>query len=101
VEGASITFIADSGNHHAMAVTDAAGKFALRLLGEKDGAVPGSYKVQVSKTVVSDAGGEEGEAAVNVSYGLPQKYSTAATSGLTSSVPEGGTSDIKIELTSK
>lgn len=101
VEGASVTFIADQGNYHAKAITDASGKFRLRAFDEKEGAVPGSYKVQVNKTVVSNSGGGDSEASVNVQYGLPAKYSTMAESGLTSTIPEAGTTDIKLELVSK
>ena len=95
-------FIADQGTYHAKAITEKSGKFSLRAFDEKEGAVPGSYKVQVNKTIVSGGtGGGDSEASVNVQYGLPVKYSTTAGSGLTSTIPESGTSDIKLELVSK
>ncbi|MHB8900411.1 MAG: transthyretin-like family protein [Thermoguttaceae bacterium] len=103
VEGASVMFIADSGTNHATGTTDDSGRFSLKAFPEKDGAVPGSYKVEVNKTVLSDQtdAGEGGEATVNIQFGLPQKYATFVTSGLTATIPEEGTSDLKIELTSK
>src|SRR5688572_7135503 len=57
VENATVMFIADTGNHHATANTDAQGKFRLSAFKEKEGAVPGTYKVEVNKTIVSGAGG--------------------------------------------
>jgi hypothetical protein len=104
VENAAVSFIADSGNYHATALTDATGKFRLRAFQEKEGAVPGSYKVEVNKTVVTGGGdaGTEGEGGpVNVQFGLPEKYATIGTSGLTSTIPESGATDLKIELQSK
>ena len=61
------------------------------------GAVPGPYKVQVSKTIVETAGGSE----VTLKHGLPKKYGNFLESGLTSTIPDKGTSDIKLELKSK
>lgn len=102
VADAAVTFIADTGNHHATGNTNSAGKFALRAFPEKDGAVVGSYKVEINKTVVSSQdAGTDGEASVTVQHGLPAKYATAATSGLTSTVPEGGSSSLNFDLKSK
>jgi hypothetical protein len=102
VDGATVTFHADAGSHHATATTDASGKFALRAFPEKPGAVAGSYKVEVNKTIVSEggAGSEDGESEVVVSFGLPQKYASITTSELTCVIPEAGATDIKLELTS-
>ena len=102
VDGATVTFLADAGSHHATATTDASGKFALRAFSEKSGAVAGSYKVEVNKTIVSDgsSGGGDGESEVVVSFGLPHKYASITTSELTCVIPEAGATDIKLELTS-
>jgi hypothetical protein len=101
IEDATITFIADSGNYHATATTDKDGKFSLRAFPEKTGAVPGSYKVEVNKTIVTGNGTSTGDepAVLNVAFGLPQKYASMVTSGLTGIVPEAGTKDLKLELT--
>ena len=102
VDGATVTFLADAGTHHATATTDASGKFALQAFPEKSGAVPGSYKVEVNKTIVSEgaSGGEDEESEVVVSFGLPHKYASITTSELTCTIPEAGATDIKLELTS-
>jgi hypothetical protein len=107
VPNAAVSFIANSGDYHATAVTDASGKFSLKAFDEKTGAVPGSYKVEVNQTLVSGASegtenSEGGEAPpVTVSFGLPEKYATITTSGLTYTIPEGGARDIRLELKSK
>jgi len=95
VAQASVVFVADVGTYHATGVTDATGNFKLQAFPDREGALPGWYKVQVSKTVVDRSGG-----GVNVQFGLPEAYSTAATSGLISTIPQGGTTTLKIELTS-
>ena len=99
VDMAQVTFIDDAGQITAIATTDSAGKFSLMHNGEKKGAVPGSYKVQVSKTKLS--GNEDGGTQITISHGLPEKYATIATSNLKQVVPDSGISDIKIELSSK
>lgn len=99
VDKAQVVFINDSGTITASATTDAQGRFSLMHNGEKSGAVPGAYKVQVSKTKLtsSEGGGTE----ISLSHGLPPKYASIATSNLTQNVPDSGISDIKIELSSK
>lgn len=99
VDMAQVTFIDDAGQITAIATTDSAGKFSLMHNGEKNGAVPGSYKVQVSKTKLT--GNEGGGTEITISHGLPPKYASIATSNLTQVVPDSGISDIKIELSSK
>ncbi len=68
---------------------------------QKSGAVVGSYKVELNKTVVESKGTKGGEADVNMTYGLPLKYASFTTSGITISVPESGKKDIKFDLVSK
>ncbi|WP_146676790.1 carboxypeptidase-like regulatory domain-containing protein [Pirellula sp. SH-Sr6A] len=101
VDLATIVLIPDAGTYSAAGVSDKDGKFALKAFDEKAGAVPGSYKVEITKTVVQDKGEKGGEAVVNVAYGLPKKYSTFTTSGLKLTIPDQDTTDIKFELTSK
>lgn len=116
VEGATIVGSPVAGGHkHACnALTDSSGYFELRAFPSKEGAVPGSYQVSVSKTVevnrdlgAVDLGEDAAHATedpttagltwVNV---LPQRYTNPLESGLTAQIPEDGTSDLKIELTS-
>lgn len=102
VDGAQVVIVpAGDGKNGANAVTDASGRFALRAYPEKDGAIPGDYKVQVSKTVeVKLPGKLDGGDAVRFDYGVPGKYTTADKSGLKVTIPEAGIKDIKLELTS-
>lgn len=101
VEIAQVIFIDDANQYPAYSPTDAKGNFSLRLSEEKMGAVPGTYKVQVSKTLLTGGGSDEGGAEVSLSYGLPKKYANFMTSGLTFTVPEAGANDVKLELSSK
>lgn len=100
VEGATVIFIANQGTYNATGTSDKAGKFEMNAFDTKPGAVPGSYKVEISKTVM-ETGKETGETQVNLKFGLPKKYSTFTTSGLTQTVDEQGNKDIKFELHSK
>ncbi len=106
VEGATITFVSTAGKRGAVATTDAAGHFTMTTFEPKDGAIPGTYQVSIQKTVLEGApaeeatgkGGEEPPAGVAKDL-LPAKYKNAATSGLTVEIKEGGTKDLKFELT--
>lgn len=99
VENAQVAFIDANASNPAVATTDAAGKFSLKYNGEKDGAIPGVYKVQVSKTILE--GNDKGGAEITISYGLPKKYASIVTSGLTQDVPDSGIKNIDIKLVSK
>jgi hypothetical protein len=99
VEGAQVTFIDANASNPAVATTDANGKFSLKYNGEKNGAIPGDYKVQVSKTQLQ--GNNNGGAEITISYGLPQRYANIVTSGLTQNVPERGIDNIELKLTTK
>ena len=99
VEKAQVIFISDAGTNPTSAMTDAQGHFSLSYNGEKKGAIPGNYKVQVSKTVMETKG--EGGTEIKLTQGLPAKYANIVTSGLTLEVPQKGTSDLKIDLKSK
>lgn len=101
VADATITFIADVGTYNASAVTDKDGKFAMKAFEEKKGAVPGAYKVAINKTIVEARDGKQGESDVNLTQGLPMKYSNFLTSGLAIQLGTSGDKNIKYELTSK
>ena len=73
---------------------------------EKEGAVPGKYKVQISKTVVkqlspTEAANLDGGDPVRYDYGVPPKYTGFETSGLIAEIPDAGTTDLKFEMSSK
>src|SRR4051812_43210164 len=106
VDGAQVVLVpAGEGTTGASAVTNASGHFSLRAYEEKDGAIPGEYKVQVSKTIQVKVEGAKGSVdggdPVRFEYGVPAKYTGFKTSGLSVSIPDTGNKDIKLALTSK
>ncbi|MCA9193414.1 MAG: carboxypeptidase regulatory-like domain-containing protein [Planctomycetales bacterium] len=117
IEGASIVALHENGTYYARAMSDSSGRFSLDAYESKPGAVPGNYKLTVSKTVTVDKAvnkiprslAEEAEhsaadgAEANVSWvnDLPRKYNSPITSGLAVSIPESGTDELKLELTLK
>ena len=103
VEGAQVVLLpANEGTTGAFGTTDASGRFSLRAYDEKDGAIPGDYKVQVSKTIeVKLKGTVDGGDAVRFDYGVPAKYTGAKTSALTVTIPDTGNRDINLALSSK
>ena len=107
VDGAQVVLVpsASQGTTGAEGVTNSSGRFSLRAYVEKDGAIPGEYKVQVSKTIqVNAAGGKgslDGGDPVRFEYAVPAKYTSFKNSGLTVTIPETGNRDINLALTSK
>ncbi len=107
VDGAQVVLVpAGQEATGATAVTDSSGRFALRAYPEKDGAIPGEYKVQVSKTIqvkVEGAakGSVDGGDPVRFEYGVPAKYTGFKSSGLSVTIPDTGIRDINLALTSK
>ncbi len=109
VGGATVTFspAGESGNA-AYGKTDATGKVALSTFGGEDGAVPGSYKVMVTKTEVEGAAAgagddesseeEEEEATVTHKQLLPEKYARVDTTDLEATVSEGGDNNFTFDL---
>jgi hypothetical protein len=106
VEGAQVVLVpAAEGATGAYGATDASGRFSLRAYEEKEGAIPGDYKVQVSKTVevklTGAKGSLDGGDPVRFDHGVPGKYTGAKTSGLTVTIPDSGINDIQLTLSSK
>jgi hypothetical protein len=125
VEGAGVTFMSKEGNRVAEGKTDANGNFTLKTVVGKimlEGAIVGVHKVSVSKTentgkgaegaakvagendrdmVARMAGQATNTSGVKQKYIIPQKYNSPEYSGLTATVAEGGSKDIKIEVSSK
>lgn len=108
LEGAAVIFAPDDGKYAGQALTDSSGRFEAQAFPSKEGMVPGSYKVGVSKTIerkgkavtgpdaAHDAGG--GVEWVNV---VPVQYTDPTKSGLTAQIPEGGTTELKFDVKSK
>ena len=104
---------AGEGKYPAYGSSDEDGGFELKAFEAKDGAVPGSYKVRVVRSIPVTAGGDPidlGEDSEHASEGddsdidykndLPEPYADFNNSGLTLEIPEDGSSDLKIELVS-
>ncbi|RMF37793.1 MAG: carboxypeptidase regulatory-like domain-containing protein [Planctomycetota bacterium] len=110
VEGAAIVFIDENGLYPARGYSDENGRFSLDAFEYKTGAVPGTYKVVVTKTInkaITDPAALKGEEAEHageeadeiIVNALPQKY--AIPNGLlTFTIPEEGTDNLIIELKS-
>lgn len=115
VEGAQVAFLPDGSGRAAAGTTDRSGRFTLNTAGAADGALPGSYKVIVTKTaavapVATDASmsQEERDAAARAAMErgetkapqdlLPTKYKSPATSGLTATITKGEKNDFTFEL---
>jgi len=107
VDGAQVVLVpsASQGTTGAAAVTNANGRFSLRAYVEKDGAIPGEYKVEVKKTIQVNVAGAKGPLdggdPVRFEFAVPGKYSSYKFSGLIVTIPETGNRDINLALTSK
>jgi hypothetical protein len=107
VDGAQVVLVTPPGQGvtGASGVTDSSGHFELRAYPEKPGAIPGDYKVQVSKTIQVKIEGAKGSVdggdPVRYDYGVPAKYTDFKKSGLSVNIPDTGNKDIKLALTSK
>ena len=102
------------GKYPAQALTDEDGEFALNAFPAKEGAVPGSYQVAVTKNVAAGAGKAKDPSSYGLDAGhaaalpeapdfknvLPEKYAVPGMSGLVVNIPPEGTSELKIELKS-
>ena len=124
MEGVIIQFLPDDPSGMAASgTTDGSGAFKLTTEINGDGALPGSYKVTVSKFEVKDDGvpenlDMESEEDMDAAYGaldnmgeetkptedkslIAAKFAAAATSGLTATVTEEGNEGLTFEVTSK
>ncbi len=98
----------DAKGKPASGVTDAQGNFSVQTYvdgAQANGAMPGSYKVTVTKTEQSTLSSEEmmkassGGKPVGPKHLLPEKYSSPATTTLTAEVKQGSSAPLKLELT--
>ena len=124
VEGAMVTFQPEGVARAASGMTDASGNYKLTTLNPGDGALPGDYKVSISKVEDTDPShhlsGLELTAMVSqgkgpppppgrpnpkakqnkgMVYHVPQKYMDANKSELTATVAKGNANKFVFELT--
>ena len=106
VEGATISLAPDpprDGVPGAFAVTDSDGEFELITFPPDAGVVPGKYKVSVTKVEAAAAAPDSADhdqprSKSTAKALLPPKFADAATSGLMLDIPEGGKTDITLDL---
>lgn len=119
VEGATVVFMKDGAPRASEGVTDASGKYKLSTFGTYDGAIPGDYRVTVTKTKgsaapatftmdpnidpakmaeMSQGGAGKAASAGEAEHLVPEKYS-GPSSPLKKTVAADGPNDILLELT--
>lgn len=113
VEGASVLLAPESGQFSAAGITDSNGVAVVKTDGKYEGAVPGSYKVSVTKRekLESDLGPTPEDPADYAAYQaklkaqpkpkhlLPEKYASFGTTDLKVTVSEGTPTEETLELT--
>jgi hypothetical protein len=110
VDGANVVLNPEGEGRAASAVTDASGNFTARtsVTGDKivDGAVPGTYRVSITKIEKPAAKTPQEMMAARTTgtepaekHLIPERYSQATSSGITVVIPPEGKKDIKFELT--
>jgi hypothetical protein len=100
VEGADVVFQPASHTYAAAGKTDASGTFTLTAFNPNDGAVPGEYKVTVSKRKVTGqaAASDDAPTTVKQEVLLPIKYADPNSSGLVASVKTGVENKFEFKL---
>lgn len=104
VAGATVVFVSEpsDGSSQVAAVgrTDGAGRFRLRTFRDGDGAVAGSHAVQIEKLtwIRQPADHPEDSRPPEPVSLLPERYRTAATSGLTAAVAPSRTNEFRFDL---
>lgn len=89
LDGAGVAFHAAGGGPMASAVTDAEGRYRLET-GNAKGAVPGEYRVTVTKQTVSGFGSDgvmPGPGGYKIKWLVPEKYVDVKTTPLAVTVP--------------
>jgi hypothetical protein len=104
LESYEVTFIPKQGDRPSAGKTDAEGRFTLGTNELADGAPPGTYTVVVSFNAVSPLDPavvtpeQIAASTPKPKVKIPTKYSDPEKSGLQVQVPEGGSTELKIEL---
>ena len=105
---ATVSFQPDGKGNGASGITDDGGAFTLSTFAAKDGAVPGTYKVTVTKVDDTASGGDmtaagyapptESSAASKPKSLVPEQYADPAKSGLTAEVTTGAANTFDFDL---
>jgi hypothetical protein len=105
---ATVSFQPDGKGSGASGITDDSGGFLLSTFAAKDGAVPGKYKVVVSKFNEVTSGGDmtapgyapptESSSAAKPKNLVPEQYTDPAKSGLTAEVATGAANAFDFDL---
>jgi hypothetical protein len=102
VEGANVIFQPAGHNYAATGRTDATGAFKLTAFEpDDDGAVPGEYKIAITKsevTVTGGGGSDDSPTTTKEKLLLPIKYARADGSGLVASVKSGDENKFEFKL---
>lgn len=101
VEGADVVFEPAGHTYAAAGRTDASGTFTLTAFDPNDGAVPGEYKVTISKRKITSQGAAASDDApqtVKQEILLPLKYADPNSSGLVASVKAGTENKFEFKL---
>ncbi len=107
VAGATVVFAPDPGatpsSVAASAMTDASGNFSLQAYPPLKGAVPGKYKVTISKTepappAPKGPNAHDAPPPPPPKSLIPENYADLGKSDLTADIPEGGRSDLHFDL---
>lgn len=111
VPDVTVTLVPQEKQRAATGKTDAQGRFTVGTLAPGDGAMPGKYKIILTKTAAVEAAPQaaelpditqEGKVAAppSVGAGIPAKYTSPATTPLTCEIPPSGSHDLGVlELT--
>jgi hypothetical protein len=110
VEGATVTFMAQTAKEKgATGQTDAQGEFRLMTFAPGDGAMPGNYRVKISKTQLNPRVSEEQLKKLQTAGQpvpppietelLPKKFKSESTSGLTAEVKDKDDNSFTFDLT--
>lgn len=98
---AQVVAVAEGNGTGASGMSDAEGKFSLDSFAPDPGAVPGTYKVMIVKSIVpevQDVSEDKYSPPTKATLLVPVKYTDFNKSGLTAVIPEGGTAELKFEL---
>lgn len=115
VDGAAVMFVSSGQEKPATGTTDAEGHFKLTTFTADDGAMPGNYKVTISKTVTNDpmAGKSPEEISqtfaslkaqgkpipkAETKYLVPQKYISSASTPESATVKRGEENTFNFDL---